>query len=109
MIDSDAMLRDLGWTAREYHDSRPDNPRKVDWTEPGLKITRLRLLSDPGFPFWDVSYCHGMVGEEHVDVDLPFNQVPKGGFRRFIVERGKRDGVFVKGLGLFDAITMLQD
>lgn len=28
----------------------------VDWTEPGLEITRLRLLSDPGFPLLDVSY-----------------------------------------------------
>src|SRR4051794_3553299 len=24
------------------------------------KITRIRLLSDPGCPFWDVSYVHGV-------------------------------------------------
>jgi len=28
----------------------------LDWTSPDLaKITRLRLLSDPGYPAWDVS------------------------------------------------------
>lgn len=33
----------------------------VDWTSKRLKkITRLRLLSDPGFPMYDVSYCYGV-------------------------------------------------
>lgn len=45
--------------------------RSVYWTEPGLKIVRLRLISDPGFPVWDVSYCEGMIAGELVDVRCP--------------------------------------
>ena len=65
-----------------YHDARheqTDGIDKVYWTEPGLEITRLRLLSDPGFPAWDVSYCHGILNGRHVDVQLPFYQLPKYG------------------------------
>ena len=38
----------------DYHSEPID--RTVYWTEPNLKITRLRLISDRGFPYWDVSY-----------------------------------------------------
>jgi hypothetical protein len=52
----------------------------LDWTSPDLaKITRLRLLSDPGYPAWDVSYCHGENRRgERVNVGLPFSQLPRG-------------------------------
>lgn len=81
----------------------------VDWTDPELKrIVRLRLLSDPGFPVWDVSYCHGqMKNGSYVRVQLPFDQLPKRGMRRAIVEHAKRDGVYAAGLGVLDAISTL--
>jgi hypothetical protein len=56
----------------KYHSDFTSNiKRRVPWTTKGLKITRLRMLSDPGFPFWDVSYCHGVVNGEPVEVSLP--------------------------------------
>ena len=64
----------------EYHNSRNEQEGgidTVDWTVDGLEITRLRLLSDPGFPFWDVSYCHGVLNGRHVNVRLPFSDLPK--------------------------------
>lgn len=82
--------------------------RTVPWTEPGLKITRLRLLSDPGLPTWDVSYCHGLVGDEPVRVQLPFFQLPKAGLKRAIVEAAKADGLFAKATGIFEALATLQ-
>ena len=82
--------------------------RTVAWTEPGLRITRFRLLSDPGFPAWDVSYCHGFVGDEPVSVALPFDQLPKRGWARAVVEHAKRDGVHAKRLGILDAVSTLQ-
>ena len=81
--------------------------RSVYWTEPGLKVTRLRLLTDPGFPMWDVSYCHGEVSGEPVRVELPFHQLPKSGTNKAIVEHAKKDGVYAVRLGIFDNISKL--
>lgn len=84
-----------------YHRARGAT-RRVPWTEPGLVITRLRLLSDPGAPVWDVSYCHGVIGEEHVDVSLPFRQLPKA-WRRALYAEAKASGRFIHGV--FDAVS----
>ena len=97
--------------------------RTVYWTEKNLRITRLRLLSDPGIPFWDVSYCDGVIlhedgTREPVMVSLPFSQLARtsrylGQLRRApslarqIIEYGKKDGVFVKRLGVLDVISTL--
>lgn len=88
-----------------YHDVPID--REVYWTEPGLTITRLRLVTDPGHPVWDVSYCHGQIGSERVRVRLPFHQLPRRGRDRAIVDHAKRDRVYAKGLGVFEAISTL--
>lgn len=81
--------------------------RVVKWTEPGLYIIRLRLLSDPGLSWWDVSYCHGMIGDEPVRVELPFSEVPKGKVSQFIVNHAKKDGIYARGLGILDNIFCL--
>ncbi len=100
----------------------PPNARYVDWTTPGLKVTRLRLLSDPGFPFWDVSYCWGILpNKERVRVQLPFSQLDRGVRRNTpfskgkkvpsiaqqIIEHAKRDNVYAKGLGILDNLSTL--
>lgn len=85
-----------------YHNNRNPDGERVYWTEPGLRVTRLRLITDPGFPFWDVSYCHGTVNGREVDVDLPFSQLPRRGMKRAIVEYAKADKVYAAGLGILD-------
>jgi hypothetical protein len=90
----------------DYHHNRGQT-RSVYWDEPNLRITRLRLLSDPGYPAWDVSYCHGSINGEAVDVQLPFDQLPKRKMLAAIVSHAKRDGVHAKNLGVFDAISTL--
>jgi hypothetical protein len=89
-----------------YHAARRD-ARSVDWSTPGLRVTRLRLLSDPGLPFWDVSYCHGYLNGLPVDVDLPFSQLPKRGFKRAIVAAAKAEGIYAHGLGILSNISTL--
>ena len=83
----------------------------LSWDDARLaKITRLRLVSDPGFPAWDLSYCHGVdVDGNPVEVELPFSQLPKGKGRiqKAIIAHAKRDGVFAKGLGIFNSISTL--
>jgi hypothetical protein len=103
-----------------YHDTFR-NARTVRWDEPGLKVTRFRLLSDRGFPLWDVSYCHGYIGEEPVVVDLPFSQLAKhsfkykdkhgaikqGGWKAHVIAWGKKEGVNVYNLGILNAASTL--
>lgn len=93
-----------------YHkDFATRSAGSVQWTDPRLaRVTRLRLVSDPGFPFWDVSYCHGILHDGRpCRVDLPFNQLPRKGLRRAIVEHARRDKVYAIGLGIFDNISTL--
>lgn len=89
-----------------YHNNL-DFKGKVSWTARNLKVTRLRLLSDPGFPYWDVSYCHGKIAGKDVRVELPFHQLPKNGYKKAIVAYAKKDGVYAKGIGILDAISTL--
>ena len=86
----------------------------LSWDDPDLaRIERLRLLSDPGFPAWDVSYCYGRTHSgERVTVGLPFSQLPKGSrrnplMRRAIVAHARKAKVYAKGLGIFEAISTL--
>lgn len=92
----------------QYHKTRhaqDGGVESVDWATDGLKITRLRLLSDPGFPAWDVSYCHGILDGKHVDVCLPFSQLPKHKMKSALYNEAKKTGKFINGL--FSAISTL--
>jgi len=77
----------------------------VDWDTDGLYITRLRLLSDPGFPMWDVSYCYGELDGRPVEVRLPFDQLPKFKMKAALYKEAKATGKFIRGL--FDNISTL--
>ncbi len=91
-----------------YHDDRHSQEggvQTVDWTTDGLEITRLRLLSDPGFPFFDVSYCHGVLDGRHVNVRVPFSQLPKRNMKAVLYQEAKATGKFIKGL--FNSMSTL--
>jgi hypothetical protein len=103
-----------------YHmEWRPE--RTVDWTEEGLRITRFRMVSDRGFPFWDVTYCHGYIGDEQVEVELPFSQlkkfgfkfkrkdgtIGKGGWKAHLMAWGRKEGVNVWKLGIIENVSTL--
>jgi hypothetical protein len=79
----------------------------VYWTDPDLKkVVRLKVLTDPGFPYLDVSYCYGELRDgTPVRVSLPFYQLPKRGAGREIVRHAKVDGVYAVRLGILDALT----
>lgn len=87
----------------------PATAERVDWADPRLaRITRLRLLSDPVNPWWDVSYCYGVLKDgTQVDIDLPFYQLPRKGTRAAIVAHARKEKVYALGLGVFAAISTL--
>lgn len=76
----------------------------VQFGDPRLaKIARLRLLSDPGFPMWDVSYCYGVLKDgRKVRVRLPRNQFRKRSLISELIDMAKESGVYAKGIGLLD-------
>jgi hypothetical protein len=39
-----------------------------------------------------------------VMVSVPFKRLPRYGLRRMIIKYAQEDGVYAKGLGIFDAI-----
>ena len=94
-----------------YHEANAANHHhdyeSVSWDHPGLRVTRLRLVSDPGYPFWDVSYCDGELDGKFVRVELPFSELPKRAVAKTIIEHARRDKVYAKRLGILDCISTL--
>jgi len=76
----------------------------VRWTDPNLhRITfiDLQLIMDE----WRVTQCEGVLKDgTQVMVSVPFKRLPRYGFRRVIIKYAKHDGVYARGLGVFDAI-----
>ena len=85
-----------------------DHKDPVDLTDLRLaRIVRLRLVSDPGFSYYDVSYCYGELRNgEPVRVDLPAYQFSKKNLNGELIAMCKAAKVYGKGLGLFDAGTI---
>jgi len=91
-----------------YHDEVTYQITKtVSWNEPGLKIVRLRLISDVGFPRWDVSYCHGqLLSGEYCDVILPFDQLlKKQKINAQLITWARKENLYIKSTGIFDHIS----
>jgi hypothetical protein len=86
---------------REIRDSIEET---VDLTDRRLvRITRLRLVTDPGFPLWDLSYCYGQLNDgTNVRVTLPWHQFSRRYLKRDLVQMCKEAGVYGKKLGILD-------
>jgi hypothetical protein len=95
----------------DWSGDKPEGDAQVDWTDPTLaRVTRLRLLTDPGCDFWDISYCYGMLLDgTPCRVRLPFYQIPrgKGKINAFLISEAKKAGLHAKRLGLLDNISCL--
>lgn len=69
------------------------------------EIVRLRLLTDRGFPWWDISYCYGRLRTgELVRVDLGVHQIKKAGrgsvSKAHLIEIAKFNRRYAKAIGL---------
>lgn len=95
----------------EIQEIRESIRETVDLTDKRLvRITRLRLVTDPGFPLYDLSYCYGRLNDgTNVRVRLPWHQFSRKYLRRDLVAMCKEAGVYGKRLGLldFDVISTL--
>lgn len=84
--------------------NKVDFSRNVWLDDPDLvRVTRLRLISDPGFPVWDLSYAWGeMKDGSVVHLRFPVNQFSKRHLKADLIDMARSMGVFAKGLGLLD-------
>ena len=77
----------------------------VHWTDCRLEkivLLDLQLIDDA----WQVTQCEGiLMNGDRVMVTLPFARLPRYGLRRAIIKYAREDGVYAKGLGIFDAIN----
>lgn len=72
-----------------------------------VRITRLRLVTDRDVPFWDLSYCYGLLDDgTHCRVRLPEHQWRKSNLTGDLIGMCKRAGRYGKGLGLFDPLVV---
>jgi hypothetical protein len=79
----------------------------VRWTDNRLaKVLTLQLvLIDDEYR---VAYCDGKLKNgERVLVSLGFTRLPRYNLRRMIVKHAKDAGVYAKGVGILDAIEIV--
>ena len=88
-----------------YHAARRDaeDITLAELAARGGRITRLRILSDPGSRYADVSYCHGELpdGTPVRIINAPLG-ISYYRLKHDLVEWAKEEGVFAKGLGLLN-------
>lgn len=67
------------------------------------KITRLRLLTEPGYPYFDISYCYGeLKNGQAVRIDGAPRHLSRRTPKGDLIAWAKSEGAYAKGLGLLD-------
>lgn len=85
-----------------------DRQNPVAFTDPRLvRILRLRLISDPGHPEWEVSYCDGELEDgTRVAVSIPWQFFRKRGLNGELFRMCKESGRHGKRLGIYGAVSL---
>jgi hypothetical protein len=88
------------------HDQISYNDR-LYWTSPLIKrVVRFRVLTDRGFPMYDISYCYAeRIDGKIIPIQLPFHQLTKAKWKTELYNYAKADGVNAKRLGFFDPLV----
>ena len=89
------------WTSEVTHETIEEH---VTLSDPRLvRITRLRLLTEPGYPYYDISYCYGKLADgTHARVQIDEMHLSRRNPKGDLIAIAKRAGRFAKGLGLLD-------
>lgn len=82
----------------------------ISWEElkekKGIVAERIRFVSTPNFPFWDLTYLDVRVNNKLYSItNSPFSQVPKKDFKSYIYKILKEEEIFIKNF--FDCISKL--
>lgn len=84
--------------------------KRIDWSQlkrtDKIECERLRLLTDPRSPVFDISYFHVIVNGERYQVhNLPFTNLPKRRWKSKLVQACKDQGIFIRNL--FENVSIL--
>ena len=93
------------WTSEATHENVDYDEGDVPLSDPRLvRIVRLRLFREAGYPYLDISYCYGQLADgRYVRVDLEGrSRLPRYGTKRELIALARDAGRFAKGLGLLD-------
>ena len=81
-----------------------DLTETVSLGDPRLQsITRLRLLTEGGYPYLDISYCYGVLRDgSPVRVQITCQPLSRQTPKADLIAWAKMEGAYAKGLGLLD-------
>lgn len=84
--------------------SEVDHSVTLTLGDPDLaRITRLRLVTDAGYPVWDISYCYGQTkAGALVRVDLGVYSLSRRNLKGDLIRAARAAGVNAKAMHLLD-------
>lgn len=88
----------------EYNYEQVDYDEYVTLGDPRLaSIDRLRLLTEPGYPYYDISYCYGTLKDgRHVRISGAPQHLRRSKPKADLIAWAREEGAYAKGLGLLD-------
>ena len=91
------------WTSEATHEN-VDYSEHVTLGDPRLKrIVRLRLLTEPGYPYYDISYVYGELKDgRFVRIAGAPMHLSRRAPKEDLVRWAKSEKAYAKGLGLLD-------
>lgn len=78
-----------------------------------VKVDRIRLLTEGGYPYYDISYVWGTLKDgTHVRVSVDEQHLPRvrpgKSLNSILVDWASKYGRHAKRLGMFDAVSLLR-
>lgn len=91
------------WASEATHEN-VDYDEYCTLGDPRLaRVVRLRLLTEPGYPYYDISYCYGQLKDgRYVRLSNAPMSLPRRNTKGALIQWAKEEGAFAKGLGLLD-------
>lgn len=80
-----------------YHDIERETVSWYDLKKSDRLIAeRIRILTDPGFPWFDISYFHLWINGKPSEIrDFPVDQLPRRTYKKILIEECKKQGIFI--------------
>lgn len=91
------------WASEANHEN-VDFDIYVTLGSPEVKrVVRLRLLTEPGYPYYDISYCYVQLKDgRYARLSNTPGMLPRKALKKALIDWAREEGAYAKGLGLLD-------